>query len=87
MLPKVIAACDFARATGKPAVIGALADIDGMLAGTAGTRISTDVDGVVLAASAPDVAEETVMAFGVHSEVGKLRKVMVHRPGPRAHAG
>ena len=26
------------------------------------------------------------MAFGVHSEVGKLRKVMVHRPGPRAHA-
>ena len=21
------------------------------------------------------------MAFGVHSEVGKLRKVMVHRPG------
>ena len=33
MLPKVIAACDFARATGKPAMIGALADIDAMLAG------------------------------------------------------
>jgi carbamate kinase len=47
MLPKIIAACDFARATGKPAVIGALADIDGMLAGTAGTRIATDLPGVV----------------------------------------
>jgi carbamate kinase len=47
MLPKVMAACDFARATGKPAVIGALADIEAMLAGTAGTRVSTDIDGVV----------------------------------------
>jgi carbamate kinase len=34
MLPKVMAACEFAGATGKPAVIGALADIDAMLAGT-----------------------------------------------------
>ncbi len=51
MLPKVIAACDFARATGKPAVIGALADIDGMLAGTAGTRVATDVTGVAFAHS------------------------------------
>ncbi len=51
MLPKVIAACNFARITNKVAVIGALADIDGMLAGTAGTRISTDVSGVVLATS------------------------------------
>jgi len=47
MLPKVIAACDFARASGKPAVIGALSDIDAMLAGTAGTRVATDVTGVV----------------------------------------
>jgi carbamate kinase len=47
MLPKVIAACDFAKASGKPAVIGALSDIDAMLAGTAGTRIATDVTGVV----------------------------------------
>ena len=47
MLPKVIAACDFARATGKPAMIGALADIEGMLAGTAGTRVETGVTGVV----------------------------------------
>ena len=48
MLPKVLAACDFARASGKPAVIGALTDIGRMLAGTAGTRIATDVDGVIL---------------------------------------
>jgi carbamate kinase len=49
MLPKVTAACNFARATGKPAVIGALGDIDAMLAGTAGTRVSADVDSVVFA--------------------------------------
>jgi carbamate kinase len=49
MLPKVVAACDFARTSRKPAVIGALADIDAMLAGTAGTRVATDVTGVVFA--------------------------------------
>jgi len=53
MLPKVIAASDFARATGKPAMIGALADIDAMLAGDAGTRVATDVTGVVFADSPP----------------------------------
>lgn len=53
MLPKVVAARDFARATGRPAAIGALADIEGLVAGTAGTRIATDVDGVVTVA-APD---------------------------------
>jgi len=47
MLPKVVAACDFAKASGKPAVIGSLSDIGAMLAGTAGTRVSTDVTGVV----------------------------------------
>jgi len=47
MLPKVIAACDFAKASGKPAVIGALSDIGTMLAGTAGTRVTTSVTGVV----------------------------------------
>jgi carbamate kinase len=52
MLPKVIAACDFARATGKAAVIGALADIDAMVAGTAGTRVSSDGAGVEFATSA-----------------------------------
>lgn len=51
MLPKVIAACDFAKASGKPAVIGALSDIDAMLAGTAGTRVAVGVPGVVFAPS------------------------------------
>jgi carbamate kinase len=49
MLPKVIAACNFARETGKAAAIGALADIEAMLEGTAGTRVSTEVDGVIYA--------------------------------------
>jgi len=53
MLPKVIAACDFARATGKPAVIGALSHIDAMLAGTAGTRVAAGVKGVTFAHSYP----------------------------------
>ena len=53
MLPKVQAACDFARATGKPAAIGALADIEAMLAGTAGTRVSLDVEDVELIQSGP----------------------------------
>ena len=51
MLPKVIAASDFAQATGKPAAIGALADIDAMLDGTAGTRVTTSVAGVEFADS------------------------------------
>src|SRR5215469_8632456 len=50
MLPKVMAACEFAKATGKPAAIGALSDIDAMLAGTAGTRVVTGVTGVEFAA-------------------------------------
>jgi carbamate kinase len=51
MLPKVIAAREFAKATGKPAAIGALADIDAMLDGTAGTRVTTGVTGVEFADS------------------------------------
>ncbi len=39
MGPKVDAACGFARATGKEAVIGSLADIDDIVLGTAGTRV------------------------------------------------
>ena len=39
MGPKVDAACQFARATGKEAVIGSLADIDEIVQGTAGTRV------------------------------------------------
>jgi carbamate kinase len=48
MLPKVLAACEFARVSGHDAVIGALADIEGMLAGAAGTRVTNSVDGVEL---------------------------------------
>ena len=44
MLPKVVAACEFARASGKKAAIGALKDIEGMLAGTAGTIVSVEVE-------------------------------------------
>lgn len=47
MLPKVTAACDFARATVNPTVIGRLADIEDLVSGTSGTRISTDARGVV----------------------------------------
>jgi carbamate kinase len=47
MLPKVEAASDFARQTGSPAAIGQLADIDALVSGTAGTRISIDVAGVI----------------------------------------
>ncbi|MCA1782444.1 MAG: carbamate kinase [Intrasporangiaceae bacterium] len=39
MGPKVEAACDFATATGNDAVIGSLADIADIVAGTAGTRV------------------------------------------------
>jgi carbamate kinase len=46
MLPKVTAACEYARATGRAAMIGQLADIEGLVDGSAGTRISTNVDGV-----------------------------------------
>lgn len=46
MLPKVTAACQFARESGRLAVIGQLADIEGLVAGTAGSRISSGFDGV-----------------------------------------
>lgn len=39
MGPKVAAACEFATRTGNEAVIGSLADIDRIVAGTAGTRV------------------------------------------------
>jgi carbamate kinase len=40
MGPKVEAAVAFVRRTGRPAVIGALADLTAMVEGTAGTRVS-----------------------------------------------
>ena len=72
MGPKVEAAVRFVEATGKRAAIGSLADIEQIVDGTAGTNV----------VAATDTTEEgaTMTEFGVHSEVGKLRKVMVHRP-------
>ena len=46
MGPKVQAACDFARDTGKVAVIGSLPDIEEIVKGTAGTRVSTARPGI-----------------------------------------
>jgi carbamate kinase len=42
MGPKVEAAVEFATATGKRAVIGSLDQIDGLVAGTAGTNVSRE---------------------------------------------
>jgi len=39
MGPKVEAACRFAAATGKPAAIGALSDLNLIIAGEAGTTV------------------------------------------------
>ena len=47
MGPKVDAACRFARATGKAAAIGSLADLGKILDGVAGTTISAAEDGIV----------------------------------------
>jgi len=47
MGPKIEAACEFARQTGKVAVIGSLADIEAIVQGKAGTRISTARPGIV----------------------------------------
>ena len=70
MGPKVDAAARFVEATGKRAAIGALEDIEKIVEGHAGTNVVAD-----------QPREGTTMTeFGVHSEVGKLRKVMVHRP-------
>jgi carbamate kinase len=46
MGPKVQAACEFARHTGKVAVIGSLSDIEAIVQGKAGTRISTAQPGI-----------------------------------------
>lgn len=49
MGPKVQAAINFVQATGKDAVIGALPDIEHIVAGKAGTRISGTTQGVTYA--------------------------------------
>lgn len=46
MGPKVAAAINFARSGQGDAVIGALDEIDGLIAGTAGTRVSMKYDGI-----------------------------------------
>jgi carbamate kinase len=45
MLPKVEAACRFA-ATGGRAAIGSLADVAGMIDGTAGTVVTLEAEGI-----------------------------------------
>ena len=68
MGPKVDAAMRFVEATGKRAAIGAVGGHRGDRRGTGRHERG-------------DVERGSVMSgFGVHSEVGKLRKVMVHRP-------
>ncbi|MDY7563560.1 carbamate kinase [Pseudomonas sp. RTC3] len=47
MGPKVQAACTFARNTGKVAVIGSLEDIEDIVNGNAGTRISSATPGII----------------------------------------
>jgi carbamate kinase len=47
MGPKVAAACRFAKATGKRAAIGALADLERIVAGDAGTTVTTEETGIV----------------------------------------
>lgn len=49
MGPKVEAACRFAAATSNRACIGSLKDLSGMIAGTAGTTVTTAADGIVFA--------------------------------------
>jgi carbamate kinase len=50
MGPKVDAACRFVAATGKAAAIGALKDLPQIVAGTAGTTVTSEESGVVFAA-------------------------------------
>jgi carbamate kinase len=49
MGPKVDAACRFAKATGRRAAIGALADLGAIIAGEAGTTVSTSEVGLTFA--------------------------------------
>ena len=49
MGPKVTAACRFAAATGKSAAIGALADLNKIIAGEAGTTVSGNESDIVYA--------------------------------------
>jgi len=46
MGPKVQAACEFARNTGSTAVIGSLENIEAIVQGRSGTRISLDYNSI-----------------------------------------
>ena len=46
MGPKVEAAAEFARTSGRPAVIGSLEQLSSILAGIGGTRISVQAEGM-----------------------------------------
>ena len=56
MGPKVDAACRFAAATGRAAAIGALADLERIIAGEAGTTIAAVERGIVYHAVASEMA-------------------------------
>jgi carbamate kinase len=49
MGPKVDAVCRFVSATSKRAAIGALADLEKIIAGEAGTTVSSKEGGIVYA--------------------------------------
>jgi carbamate kinase len=51
MGPKVLAACEFVEQTGKRAVIGSMADTPALLAGTAGTTVTLDLEGLEMGES------------------------------------
>ena len=57
MGPKVNAACRFAKSTGNRAAIGALADLEKIIAGEAGTTISVHEKGLVSAAPVEAAAD------------------------------
>ena len=69
------------RPPASKAGIGGLTDIDEMLAGERGTIVTNEVEGIEFRTPRTGRLGGEQMGIGVHSEVGKLRKVMVHRPG------
>jgi carbamate kinase len=52
MGPKVVAACEFVKATGNRAGIGGLTSIDEMIAGDRGTIVTPDINGIEYRAAA-----------------------------------
>lgn len=60
MGPKVAAACRFAKATGKPAAIGALGDLAAILRGEAGTTIDVSAAEIEWSGPAPGVHRRSI---------------------------